>query len=56
VGELRSDLGETEAWAIMGMNVFVGLRFAVWGDEGEVPAEEVARTVNRLLAEGVTHK
>ncbi|MDQ3471651.1 MAG: TetR/AcrR family transcriptional regulator, partial [Pseudomonadota bacterium] len=24
---------EVEAWAIMGMNVFLGLRFAVWGNE-----------------------
>ena len=24
---------EVRAWAIMGMNVFLGLRFGVWGDE-----------------------
>ena len=52
-GSLRDDLGEIEAWAIMGMNVFVGLRYVVWaqGDEGDPDA--IAARVNRLLAEGI---
>lgn len=41
---------EVEAWAIMGMNVFLGLRFAVWGDEK--PAE-VARLANRMIRRGL---
>lgn len=41
---------EVEAWAIMGMNVFLGLRFAVWGKESP---EEVARIANRLIREGL---
>ena len=41
---------EVEAWAIMGMNVFLGLRFAVWGKEK--PAE-VARVANRMIREGL---
>ena len=41
---------EVEAWAIMGMNVFLGLRFGVWGREQ--PAE-VTRVANRLLREGL---
>ena len=41
---------EVEAWAIMGMNVFLGLRFGVWGKEA--PAE-VTRIANRLLREGL---
>ncbi len=41
---------EVEAWAIMGMNVFLGLRFGVWGKEK--PAE-VSRVANRLLREGL---
>jgi AcrR family transcriptional regulator len=41
---------EVEAWAIMGMNVFLGLRFGVWGKEN--PAE-VSRLANRLLREGL---
>jgi AcrR family transcriptional regulator len=51
-GEFRAGLGELEAWAMMGMNVFVGLRYVVWG-EAEMTPEEVAAGVNRLLAEGV---
>jgi AcrR family transcriptional regulator len=53
-GELRSDLGEVEAWALMGMNVFVGLRFAIWaqGEEAEEPGDIAAR-VNRLLKRGI---
>ena len=49
----RSDsrlASEVEAWAIMGMNVFLGLRFAVWGREKPT---EVARIANRMLREGL---
>ncbi|MGB3805671.1 MAG: TetR/AcrR family transcriptional regulator [Erythrobacter sp.] len=56
-GAFREDLGELEAWAIMGMNVFVGLRFAVWGqseqDGRTLAPDEIAAGVNRLLAEGI---
>lgn len=56
-GELREGLGEIEAWAIMGMNVFVGLRYVVWADgEGAPAPEDVAETVNRLLAEGLRRR
>ena len=41
---------EVEAWAIMGMNVFLGLRFAVWGRERP---EEVARLANRMIRRGL---
>jgi AcrR family transcriptional regulator len=41
---------EVEAWAIMGMNVFLGLRFGVWGRE---KAAEVSKVANRLLREGL---
>jgi AcrR family transcriptional regulator len=51
-GELRPDVGEAEAWAIMGMNVFLGLRYGVWGT-GENRAA-VALAANRLIAEGLT--
>lgn len=51
-GEFREGLGELEAWAVMGMNVFAGLRYIVWS-EGEVAPEEVAEGINRLLAEGI---
>ncbi|WP_416830879.1 MAG: TetR/AcrR family transcriptional regulator [Erythrobacter sp.] len=53
-GAFRDDLGELEAWAMMGMNVFVGLRYVVWNDGTDAPSpQEVARGVNRLLAEGI---
>ena len=41
---------EVEAWAIMGMNVFLGLRFAVWGRENP---SDVARIANRMIREGL---
>lgn len=55
-GELRGDLGELEAWALMGINVFVGLRYVVWGDGGAMTPEAVAKGVNRLLAEGIAQR
>jgi AcrR family transcriptional regulator len=44
---------EVRAWAVMGMNVFLGLRFGVWGNED---GEEVAAAANRLLEEGLAAK
>ena len=52
-GELKDDgelAAEVRAWAIMGMNVFLGLRFGVWGD---ADADEVAAITNRLLRHGL---
>jgi len=53
-GELRRDpspIGtEAAAWALMGANVFLGLRFGVWG-EGD--PEEVAGVMSRLLEHGL---
>lgn len=51
-GEFRGDLGEVEAWALMGMNVFIGLRFAVW-DDGDADMAKLAAKVNKLLVEGI---
>lgn len=51
-GEFRDGLGEVEAWALMGMNVFIGLRYAVWGD-GKSDLNGVAARANRLLSEGI---
>jgi AcrR family transcriptional regulator len=58
-GEFRDGLGDLEAWAVMGMNVFVGLRYVVWGkgeDGGEIAPDDVAAGVNRLLAEGILRR
>ena len=53
-GELRADLEEAHAWAIMGMNVFLGLRYAVWSED-EPPAR-IAELGNSLLREGISRK
>lgn len=59
-GEFRDGLGELEAWALMGMNVFVGLRYVVWGGAADDPAalspKTIASGVNRLLAEGLLRR
>lgn len=53
-GELRREESqlaeEIVAWAMMGANVFVGLRFAVWANEDP---EEVATVVKRLWSLGL---
>ena len=52
-GELSDDgalANEVRAWAIMGMNVFLGLRFGVWGGED---ADRVADHANALLKRGL---
>ena len=50
-GELRDDVGEVHAWAIMGMNVFLGLRYGVW--DADLPADEVATTAAAMLRRGL---
>ncbi len=54
-GELRADESplalEVVAWALMGANVFLGLRFAVWG---KADPDEVAAITNRLLRHGLS--
>jgi AcrR family transcriptional regulator len=53
-GELRTDASplahEVVAWALMGANVFLGLRFAVWGQSDP---EEIAEVTSRLLRHGL---
>lgn len=50
-GEIAGPVDEAHAWAIMGMNVFLGLRYGVL-DEGR-PVDEVAAVVNALLRNGL---
>src|SRR3546814_10281904 len=38
-GEVRAGVGDIHAWAIMGMNVFLGLRFGVWARSEEHTSE-----------------
>ncbi|MDE2411639.1 MAG: TetR/AcrR family transcriptional regulator [Sphingomonadales bacterium] len=50
-GELAVEPSEVHAWAIMGMNVFLGLRFGVM--DGTTDLGEVAATANALLKDGL---
>ena len=50
-GEVRADVGEVHAWAIVGMNVFLGLRYGVWGDD--LSPETVAAIASDLLGRGL---
>ena len=50
-GVYRPDLGESDAWAIMGINVFLGLRYAVWDDAQSL--DEVADAANALVRRGI---
>ena len=53
-GEVRSDVSEIHAWAIMGMNVFLGLRYSVWAEDIEPDA--IADVVASMLAQGIGPK
>jgi AcrR family transcriptional regulator len=50
-GEISGPVDEAHAWAIMGMNVFLGLRYGVMDDERDVG--EVSSLVNALLKHGL---
>ena len=50
-GDIRSGDYETWSWAIMGMAVFLGLRFAEW-DDSEPPAR-IADIIGDLIANGI---
>lgn len=53
-GEFRPDLEEAHAWAMMGMNVFLGLRYGVWSDNRS-PAE-LGEIVRSILEHGIAVK
>ena len=50
-GEVSDGDWQVRAWAIMGMNVFLGLKFGVW-DEGR-PVDEIAAAAHALIANGL---
>ena len=50
-GELREDIEEAHAWAVMGMNVFLGLRYGVWSEDQS--AEAVADAAAAMLRDGL---
>lgn len=53
-GEISKDFGDEEveilAWALMGANVFLGLKFAVWSS---ADPKRVAEVTNQLLRRGL---
>lgn len=53
-GEVRDDVGEVHAWAIMGMNVFLGLRYGVWSKD--TPPEALADQIAEMLANGIARR
>ena len=50
-GSITLGDNEVRAWAIMGMNVFLGLRFGVWGEERSIT--EITAETERMLREGL---
>jgi AcrR family transcriptional regulator len=53
-GELAGPVDEVHAWAIIGMNVFLGLRYGVWSEDR--PIADVARIANQLLRTGLASR
>ena len=50
-GSMTPGDNEVRAWAVMGMNVFLGLRFGVWGEERSVT--DISAETERMLREGL---
>ncbi|NII57089.1 TetR/AcrR family transcriptional regulator [Sphingomonas aerolata] len=50
-GEVKGDVSEVHGWAIMGMNVFLGLRYGVWSED-ETP-DDIAKVVAKMLKDGI---
>ena len=50
-GEVSDGDWQVRAWAIMGMNVFLGLKFGVWDDAR--PVEEIAAAAHALITNGL---
>ena len=53
-GELRPDMEEAHAWAIMGMNVFLGLRYSIWSEDAS--AEHIAEVAGSILLHGIANR
>ncbi|MEI6417657.1 MAG: TetR/AcrR family transcriptional regulator [Sphingomonadales bacterium] len=51
-GEVASGDWQVRAWAIMGMNVFLGLKFGVWDESRSV--DDIAAAAHALIAEGLS--
>ncbi|MEM9300706.1 MAG: TetR/AcrR family transcriptional regulator [Pseudomonadota bacterium] len=53
-GEIRAGEQEIRTWALLGMNVFLGMRFADWDDS--VEAGRIADAVADLIAHGMARQ
>lgn len=53
-GEFAPGMDEAHAWAIMGMNVFLGLRYSVWAEGDEV--DRIADIANVMLRDGIASR
>jgi len=51
-GAMRPGDNEVRAWAVMGMNVFLGLRFGVWAKDRTI--EQLADAAEDLLKSGLS--
>lgn len=51
-GEIRSGHDEERAWALIGMNVFLGLKYGIWNDDR--PSSEIAEGVADLIQNGLS--
>lgn len=50
-GEIREGDVEVRAWALIGISVFIGQRYAVWGDDR--PAADIAAEAADFIARGL---
>lgn len=53
-GEVRGDITEAHAWAIMGMTSMLGLRYGTWGQDEALG--DIAEFANDLLRNGLSPK
>ena len=50
-GEIVEGPDELRAWALIGMSVFLGMRYGIWRDD--MPAEQVADLAIDFVSEGL---
>lgn len=50
-GDIRPGEDDIRAWALIGMNVFLGLRFGVWSDADDT--DRIAKAASDLIAHGL---
>jgi len=50
-GDIREGDYETWSWAIMGISVFLGMRYAEWDES--IPASRIAEIVTDMIANGI---